>query len=565
MMTRTITELKETVETLTSTRNKLLFQRYYSELSEEERSQYIKLNQQIGKVTSQVFEYLYNKPDEVLDAVYYFQLAKDFGSLKLSDLKTRFVTAKQSSENTLAIDPQALPETMYRLGLCYFRGIGQYSANAKISFQLFRAAAELGHVRAKAFVANAYNMGYGVEKNWQEGVRWLRSAALEGHVSSRYNLGLLYYDGEAVEKDFKEAAKWFRLAAEQGDPDAQYMLGHVYYYGQGVERDFKEGVKWLRLAVEQGDPDAKFGLGLAYLLGNAVIKDPRAAVRLFRLAAENKFEKANKKLEEGKDIYSQYHRAMLANDPNALLNLFLEIDTSVGEELLFDIQRSVDDNDLFTKVSNFISTLKEHHLNTDSYVDALKLVAIDRLIKNHQDKLICNPIYIDEELNGLCHTMNGIHYTQIAAEKLAALLTVFVDIWYQVMMAKESFHEIQASIPNHIKHILHILMVDPYYSLDGHYVRQSAVILTQNALGSRYDVLLRTALTLNDLMLLSQLLDRKMPFETINQILGKPIIIEKPEDNTRLDKYGIFTKKSKLEEPLPQSSSHHDWSPSHGG
>src|SRR3990167_4791490 len=529
MMTRTITELKETVETLTSTRNKLLFQRYYSELSEEERSQYIKLNQQIGKVTSQVFEYLYNKPDEVLDAVYYFQLAKDFGSLKLSDLKTRFVTAKQSSENTLAIDPQALPETMYRLGLCYFRGIGQYSANAKISFQLFRAAAELGHVRAKAFVANAYNMGYGVEKNWQEGVRWLRSAALEGHVSSRYNLGLLYYDGEAVEKDFKE------------------------------------GVKWFRLAVEQGDPDAKFGLGLAYLLGNAVIKDPRAAVRLFRLAAENKFEKANKKLEEGKDIYSQYHRAMLANDPNALLNLFLEIDTSVGEELLFDIQRSVDDNDLFTKVSNFISTLKEHHLNTDSYVDALKLVAIDRLIKNHQDKLICNPIYIDEELNGLCHTMNGIHYTQIAAEKLAALLTVFVDIWYQVMMAKESFHEIQASIPNHIKHILHILMVDPYYSLDGHYVRQSAVILTQNALGSRYDVLLRTALTLNDLMLLSQLLDRKMPFETINQILGKPIIIEKPEDNTRLDKYGIFTKKSKLEEPLPQSSSHHDWSPSHGG
>ena len=53
---------------------------------------------------------------------------------------------------------------------------------------------------------------------------------LHFHFHSKH----LYYYGNGIEKDYEEAVKWFRTAAEQGDSEAQYKLGICYYYGYGI-------------------------------------------------------------------------------------------------------------------------------------------------------------------------------------------------------------------------------------------------------------------------------------------------------------------------------------------
>ena len=77
---------------------------------------------------------------------------------------------------------------------------------------------------------------------------------------AQYNVGNAYKRGEGVEKNFEEAVKWWRFAAEQGGVDAQFNLGVCYYKGTGVEEDLEEAVKWYRLAAEKGNEDAKEAL-----------------------------------------------------------------------------------------------------------------------------------------------------------------------------------------------------------------------------------------------------------------------------------------------------------------
>ncbi len=52
---------------------------------------------------------------------------------------------------------------------------------------------------------------------------------------AQYRLGFNYYFGIGVERDYQEALKWFRKAAKQGHAGAQYELGFIYDKGQGVQ------------------------------------------------------------------------------------------------------------------------------------------------------------------------------------------------------------------------------------------------------------------------------------------------------------------------------------------
>ena len=55
----------------------------------------------------------------------------------------------------------------------------------------------------------------------------------------------MYRDGKGVEKNFEEYLKWYKLAAENGNRDAMYVLGRMYYLGSdGVEQSYKEAYYW---------------------------------------------------------------------------------------------------------------------------------------------------------------------------------------------------------------------------------------------------------------------------------------------------------------------------------
>lgn len=91
--------------------------------------------------------------------------------------------------------------------------------------------------------------------------RWLPLAE-GGNTSAMINLANLYEQGQGVARDYAAAAAWLVKAAERDDPRAQVSLGLAYETGQGVERDPHAAAGWFRRAAEQGDSTAQFNLGV---------------------------------------------------------------------------------------------------------------------------------------------------------------------------------------------------------------------------------------------------------------------------------------------------------------
>lgn len=72
----------------------------------------------------------------------------------------------------------------------------------------------------------------------------LRKSAEQGDAEAQYRLGLAYSMGYGVEKNDVEAVKWFLKSAEQGNAQAQNILGVCYAIGRGVERNYEVAVRW---------------------------------------------------------------------------------------------------------------------------------------------------------------------------------------------------------------------------------------------------------------------------------------------------------------------------------
>lgn len=64
------------------------------------------------------------------------------------------------------------------------------------------------------------------------------------------NLGICYKYGNGVEKNFEEAVKWYTKAANQEYAQAQYNLALSYDKGEGVAKNDSEAMKWYLKAVK---------------------------------------------------------------------------------------------------------------------------------------------------------------------------------------------------------------------------------------------------------------------------------------------------------------------------
>eukprot|EP00469_Lotharella_globosa_P018506 CAMPEP_0167810326 /NCGR_PEP_ID=MMETSP0112_2-20121227/19_1 /TAXON_ID=91324 /ORGANISM="Lotharella globosa, Strain CCCM811" /LENGTH=848 /DNA_ID=CAMNT_0007708851 /DNA_START=102 /DNA_END=2648 /DNA_ORIENTATION=- len=173
----------------------------------------------------------------------------------------------------------------YRLGVCYFEGIG-VAKDEKEAVNWFRMAAEQGNVDAQCNLGDFYFNGLGVAPDENKAFEWYLKAAAQGDACGQCGLGFYYSNGRGVGKDEKQAAEWYRRAAEQGDADAQFRLGCCYDNGLGVGRDEKEAAAWYLKAAKQGDPRAEFSAGLCYERGSGVAKDRAKAIEWYRKAAD---------------------------------------------------------------------------------------------------------------------------------------------------------------------------------------------------------------------------------------------------------------------------------------
>ena len=124
----------------------------------------------------------------------------------------------------------------------------------------------------------------------------LKEMARSGNGAAQFELGDYYYQGIGVEKNFEEAVKWLRLAAENKEEKAQDTLGTMLFNGDGVEKNFEEAYKWLEDAALAGYLPAKHNLGIMLNNGDGVKRDEDAAIHCFESSAKLGYIASQRKL-----------------------------------------------------------------------------------------------------------------------------------------------------------------------------------------------------------------------------------------------------------------------------
>ena len=81
------------------------------------------------------------------------------------------------------------------------------------------------------------------DKNEKEKVisfKLWKIAAGKGYAPAQYNLANCYQDGVIVKKNYKKAVELYQLAVDQGDLYAYNNLAYCYMHGKGVKKDLKK-------------------------------------------------------------------------------------------------------------------------------------------------------------------------------------------------------------------------------------------------------------------------------------------------------------------------------------
>jgi TPR repeat protein len=78
-----------------------------------------------------------------------------------------------------------------------------------------------------------------------------KAFADRGDVRAQVNVGWMYYYGVGVPQDKAVALVWYRKAAEQGDVISMLNLAYGYDHGDGVKLDKSESRKWYGKVAEQ--------------------------------------------------------------------------------------------------------------------------------------------------------------------------------------------------------------------------------------------------------------------------------------------------------------------------
>jgi TPR repeat protein len=204
-----------------------------------------------------------------------------------------------------------------------------------------RRGAILGVVDSQRCYAAFLLSGSGVEKNRNEGLRWLNLAAKNGDKgasvqmknvlnASRYRKQLQGEGGHDTDKpmDYRknplimqflesndsrglygwaktveegglqgtdgsksniwQAAEWYKKSAELGYDEALTKMGIMLERGVGLPQDLKGAVEWYRKAADKMNPEGMFRLGLMYCQGRSGTSsdyDADESRRLWKLAA----------------------------------------------------------------------------------------------------------------------------------------------------------------------------------------------------------------------------------------------------------------------------------------
>jgi TPR repeat protein len=177
----------------------------------------------------------------------------------------------------------------YRYARALFFGAGGAEADRVEAIELWRDAADRGHISSQIDYANLLMDGEFVEQNLSGAVHYFGLAAQQGSADGKVFLGQMYASGFGVPENKVEAARLYKEAADSGDRYGQFRFGFACLVGVGVPLNANRSARYLRAAAEQGHVEAKFLYGRLLAEGRGVRRNLMEAVRLYGEAAEAGF------------------------------------------------------------------------------------------------------------------------------------------------------------------------------------------------------------------------------------------------------------------------------------
>ena len=189
---------------------------------------------------------------------------------KYSDLKLIILTRRALKGNAKA---------QYVLGMFY-----EHVKNYRNMEELYCLSCEGGNKNAQLRYASHLLVGNIVEKNTEEGVKWMTASAENGVQDAQYNMFLMNVKGTFFPPDEKQAFYWAeKLAAKKEKEAIEFGMYYtsktddlkaytkmvnyglkakmgsayfVYYYNLRLNKKKRKAYKYLIKAVKDNQPDA---------------------------------------------------------------------------------------------------------------------------------------------------------------------------------------------------------------------------------------------------------------------------------------------------------------------
>lgn len=258
----------------------------------------------------------------ILQAVIQYSSRAMFGDLHAKRKLVKLLRNSQSAQRFLqkifnlylSLSEENDTEALRWLGFFYEKNIvAGEEEPAKIAFDYYTKASELGDACALGCLGRCFENGFGVKKSERQAkhyyqlclnAHWNLNKDLSdltygfGHIQKfiyfcaksyfddsegLYNIGLCYKTGDSVPQSYDMALQYFQRAAAQGHRDAQFEAGEILDF---QKFDFNNAAKFYQQASLQKHPRALSYLGYFFQYGLGVPQSWDQAIKYYKQAVE---------------------------------------------------------------------------------------------------------------------------------------------------------------------------------------------------------------------------------------------------------------------------------------
>jgi TPR repeat protein len=189
---------------------------------------------------------------------------------------------------------QGMMHAQGMLCMMYTCGHGVEKDNAE-ALRWALSAAELGMVEAQYIVGRDLLSRSKNESEEHKGIEWIRKAAEKGYPSAETFLAQCYEDGKGVKKDFISALRLYVSGSEHGSTGAATALQMI---AAGMDADQKESFLALQKSAEGGNADDQYTLFGFYSAGKPDPLTKASANEWLKKAAKQGHKKAQAKCKQ---------------------------------------------------------------------------------------------------------------------------------------------------------------------------------------------------------------------------------------------------------------------------